>query len=418
MSRRCAGVLLATVVLSAGVLAIPPAAGAEPVTCEGVPVTVVGTRQGDTLVGTPGADVIAGLGGDDDISGLGGDDVICGGTGADVLAGGPGDDRIHGGPDGIVETASPGGAEYLMVYGADRARGGAGDDWIDLGYDPRQVSLQSDEHDEVQLDGAHGTVLHLAGPGGTSTAIGNGRDRIVGQRVLDVVGSDGPDRIWGSDRREYINGGPGDDELHGLGGNDVLDDGGRPGSWGTDQLFGDRGSDSLTSHGGPDQLLGGPGGDYLTAGRGSTADAGPGFDTLGFHRAGGGCATLLGRTGYDVLYLQAARTARNAVIRLDLDGGPLGGCGAVAGMEEVTLYSAGSGSFPTWDVRGTDRTDRIQLQDRARLVARLRGGDDYVSSGDGNDLLWGGTGTDYAYAGRGYDYCRGFETADRCEDDR
>ena len=119
----------------------------------------------------------------------------------------------------------------------------------------------------------------------------------------------------------------------------------------------------------------------------------------------------------DVFYLHAAWNARNAVIRVDLDGGPLDGCGAVGGMEELAFYSAGSKSFPTWQVRGTDGPDQLQLYDHGRLVARLGAGDDYVSSGDGDDLLWGGAGTDYAYASGGDDTCRGFELAERCEDD-
>ncbi|MFH0351182.1 MAG: hypothetical protein ACHBMF_04515 [Chromatiales bacterium] len=43
-----------------------------PVTCNGLPATILGTFGQDTLVGTPGNDVIHGRGGNDTIRGLGG----------------------------------------------------------------------------------------------------------------------------------------------------------------------------------------------------------------------------------------------------------------------------------------------------------------------------------------------------------
>ena len=68
-----------------------------PVTCKGLPATIVGTNATETIVGTPGNDVIQGLGGNDVIKGLGGKDVICGGSGNDKLFGGIGNDAMDGG---------------------------------------------------------------------------------------------------------------------------------------------------------------------------------------------------------------------------------------------------------------------------------------------------------------------------------
>ena len=90
-----------------------------PGTCNGLPVTIQGTDQSETLIGTPGKDVIDGQGGNDVIRGLGGNDVLCGGEGRDRLFGGPGRDRLLGGNG---RDALNGGT------GRDRCDGGRGTD--------------------------------------------------------------------------------------------------------------------------------------------------------------------------------------------------------------------------------------------------------------------------------------------------
>ena len=75
----------------------PPSPPPPPRTCNGLPVTIQGTDNGETLIGTPGNDVIDGQGGNDVIRGRGGNDVLCGGDGRDRLFGGPGRDRLFGG---------------------------------------------------------------------------------------------------------------------------------------------------------------------------------------------------------------------------------------------------------------------------------------------------------------------------------
>ncbi len=78
----------------------------EPVTCNGLPVTIFGEGDGDTIDGTSDADVIMGTEGHDTINGNGGADTICslgghdevdGGTGNDWIDGGAGNDSILGG---------------------------------------------------------------------------------------------------------------------------------------------------------------------------------------------------------------------------------------------------------------------------------------------------------------------------------
>jgi Ca2+-binding RTX toxin-like protein len=101
--------------------ATPPV---PPVTCNGLPATIVGAFGNDTLVGTPGKDVIQGRGGNDVIRGRGGNDVICGGRGDDQLFGDGGKDQLFGeAGNGVLD----GGASN------DRLFGQKGDDTLDGG---------------------------------------------------------------------------------------------------------------------------------------------------------------------------------------------------------------------------------------------------------------------------------------------
>lgn len=68
----------------------------NPLLCDGLTPTIVGTPGNDTILGTTGLDRIHGLGGDDVIRGGNGGDVICGGEGNDTLNGDNGGDRLFG----------------------------------------------------------------------------------------------------------------------------------------------------------------------------------------------------------------------------------------------------------------------------------------------------------------------------------
>ena len=106
----------------------PPSPPLPPRTCNGLPVTIQGTDNGETLIGTPGNDVIDGQGGNDVIRGRGGNDVLCGGDGRDWLFGGPGRDRLFGGA-GRDELLGDNGRDALNGgTGRDRCDGGVGTD--------------------------------------------------------------------------------------------------------------------------------------------------------------------------------------------------------------------------------------------------------------------------------------------------
>jgi Ca2+-binding RTX toxin-like protein len=100
----------------------------NPLLCNGVQATIVGTDGPNLLAGTAGADVIVGLGGVDRIAGLGGDDVICGGDGNDLITGGEGNDVVLGGAGDDDLVGDAGNDTLNGESGANRLAGGAGTD--------------------------------------------------------------------------------------------------------------------------------------------------------------------------------------------------------------------------------------------------------------------------------------------------
>lgn len=115
---------------------IPTTTTTNPLSCDGLQATIVGTANGELINGTAGNDVIVGLGGDDRISGGGGDDRICGGEGNDLLSGGDGNDRMFGGP-GNDDLSGGTGNDFLQGdAGFDRLAGGIGTDTCVAAGDP------------------------------------------------------------------------------------------------------------------------------------------------------------------------------------------------------------------------------------------------------------------------------------------
>ncbi len=131
-----------------------PRVSSPPTTCDGEPITILGTPGHDTIHGTAGPDVIHGQEGNDVILGLGGDDVICDDAGINVLRGGSGDDRLF-------NTSS-----------ADTSRlsGGPGDDLLSLA-EPGDCSTTALAAGPVTVDLRAGT------------AVGEGNDTIVSDRA-------------------------------------------------------------------------------------------------------------------------------------------------------------------------------------------------------------------------------------------
>ena len=164
------------------------------------------------LVGTRGRDVIAGGGGDDVIKGRGGGDVLCGNGGADRIAGGKGRRAPHSNP-GSVLFGGP---------GDDTLTGGDFTDFLDGGAGSDTIRARGGS------DYLHG---YVEVPGESRHEDGN--DRLFGGAGNDSFNAEGgrpPDYCCNAD--------PGDDELYGGDGVDVM-----AGGSGSDLVDGGDGAD-------------------------------------------------------------------------------------------------------------------------------------------------------------------------------
>ena len=161
-------------------------------TCNGLPSTIDGTGEAETIIGTREDDVIVSFGGRDRIWGLEGDDTICGGAGKDVIFGGEGNDWIAGlgGPDRI--NAGSGRDVIKGGRGEDLIIGGQGDDVIEGG--PRDDQVSGGDGDDF-IDGGFGDDLLLGddgqdiiegGPGVDAIDCGDGADIADGGRGRDA----------------------------------------------------------------------------------------------------------------------------------------------------------------------------------------------------------------------------------------
>jgi Ca2+-binding RTX toxin-like protein len=163
------------------------------------------------------------------LEGMGGDDVLEAGGGYDTLQGGAGNDRLLAG---------------ATVNGITHFHGGPGTgDWVD--YRQRTNAVR------VVL----GTVS--ANRAGRSGWEPNPSARVTSFTEGDAVGSD-VENIRGTVGNDFLLGSALANELHGLGGNDVLN-----GAGGNDRLFGGLGGDTLYGGTGNDEVVGGQGTDTV-----------------------------------------------------------------------------------------------------------------------------------------------------------
>jgi subtilisin family serine protease len=119
-------------------------------------------------------------------------------------------------------------------------------------------------------------------------------DAAVLGAAADITGTQGDDRLVGTNAAENLSGDTGHDRLQGRGGFDAL-----VGDTGADTLRGGQGNDYLLGHLGADRLVGGTGRDWLQAGDGADFLAGGrGPDVL---KGGRGRDTLHGGQGTNQL---------------------------------------------------------------------------------------------------------------------
>jgi Ca2+-binding RTX toxin-like protein len=248
------------------------------------PDTLVGTVADEIFLGFDGDDVITGDGvdradggpGDDRLSfgdganrllGSDGNDTILAGGGGDTVLGGFGDDlvrytpdaaaRLYGGPgvDTLEVIAHPAAPLYFVV-----APGGADDGMLSV----------IDGFERFRVTGGAGADFVALGYRADTASLGAGNDTAFGR--------DGNDTIWAGAGDDRVRGGAGDDLIFGGAGNDGL-----WGDSGADTLRGEDGDDWLAGWGGDDLLTGGTGADTLLGGLGNdTVTGGAGADLFFF----------------------------------------------------------------------------------------------------------------------------------------
>ena len=323
------GTRAALVAATGAVLVSGPTPSVLAASCFGEPATIVGTSGRDKLRGTPGPDVILGLGGSDLLRGFGGDDLLCGGPGGDLLRGEEGDDRLDGSQGGDVLEGDEGDDRLFGRGGTEVLLGGAGNDRL-VGGRGRFDLLRGNEGNDRLAGGAgfdlligeagndrlnggdsvFDVVSFVYAPGGVDVnltagyATGDGNDRLIG--IEDVEATRFNDRIVGGPEQNFMTPLGGDDVIDGSGGLDQIlfrqsstavevdvtagtatGEGsdtfagieGVQGSPMADSLAGDANGNYLFGAGGDDEITGGEGDDILDGDLGGdTGDGGEGTD--------------------------------------------------------------------------------------------------------------------------------------------
>jgi hypothetical protein len=211
-------------------------------------VTIEGDDGDNTLEGSDRDDELSGLAGNDTLRGLAGDDVLNGGEGDDTLNGGPGDDELTGGA---------GADEFVFDLAGNSAdeTDGADDSDADDGSTDDGDADDGGTEDGSADDGGADSTDAVGPPEGKGPPSNRGPNR--GEESPEEFDGDGeiiqagngPDRVEGTEKADYISGGNGPDQLFGLAGDDTLTGGNGP-----DTLVGGEGNDTMTGGLGPDRF--------------------------------------------------------------------------------------------------------------------------------------------------------------------
>ncbi len=384
------------------------------------------------LSGGNGDDLIVSSGGGSErLDGKAGDDIIVAGSGAAVLRGGSGDDifvlqpvaatvRIEDfqpgadrldlslfamlrspGQLGVTSTAS--GARIVWgetVIVVDSATGQSldeGDIWADGFGTPDRMLFDTPPppppDPDMVLEGTNARE-RLDG--------GDGNDTIRAEGGNDTLrGIDGDDLLYGGDGHDTLSPGAGDDTIWAGNGNDSV-----LGSTGDDIVHGDAGSDTLWGGDGDDLVTGGDGNDTLGGSLGR--------DTL---RGGAGNEVIYGGEDNDQLHGDAGADKLWAGTGNDLLRGGDGDDTLGGNLGNDTLWG-GNGDEIAYGYDGNDQLQGEAGQDKlwgGKGNDLIRGGDgnDTLGGSFGHDTLWGGNGNEVIYGGEGNDTLQGEAGADK-----
>lgn len=398
-------------------------------TCDGEPVTLAATQNGETVEGTAGPDVIDARGYSRVwVEALGGDDVVCSGPKARVR-GGDGNDRLlsshsgelDGGSGDDVFRGGPGREVIFTGDGDDTARGRGGSDHIidssgvnDLHGGAGNDIFEARNRRPGVIDVPAGTV---SGRGTTTIA---GFESFLGKNRVSnrFIGTDAPEEYYGG-MADHVSTGGGDDliDMFGTGRSDEDEMVVRAG----------RGDDTVVvMYGG--RVYGGRGDDLLVP-RTCRRDYSPGgaraLRTGPAARAPRYRAVFRGGRGNDRLRpCTRPKSGLNRFARIHFNGDD--------GTDTVTFsrvrwgMRADLGDRRVRLGRGTLTWRRVTRLVGSRHADVLRGtgrpdslvggpGRDRLHGAGGADLLRGGSGRDRGYGGAGRDTCRSVETRFSCE---
>lgn len=392
-----------------------PAHAAAP-TCAGERATIVGNARSNTLSGTAKRDVIWAGDGNDTISGLGGNDLICAGAGADRISGGPDDDTIYGELDNYRTDAF---GRFHRT--GDMIIPGAGNDYVDPGYDARAVSAGVEvEQDTISYFGAPApavvdlrAVPAVVGADGTDTIV------ISAGSPIGFIGTPFNDVIRGTYKSDRLYGMAGDDQIFGHDGDDVITPDGND-SAGNDVVDGGSGDDQIVSVAGYDSLMGGPGPDAITSTslNSKLIKGGSGGDTVTVPVPSESGFVVVGNGGQDKLRMVAyANPAVFPTVRIDQRKGltkvtrllPVAVSGKVQSFTEVSLPGNAKTIY-----KGTDKGEVIDAHPDFRAIIKARGGADVLTGSNKKDLLIGGKGFDLGFGKGGKDRCKLIERRKSC----
>lgn len=392
-----------------------PAVAAAPL-CAGERATVVGNGKANNLVGTAKRDVIWAGDGNDTIAGLGGNDLICAGAGADRISGGPDDDTIYGELDHYRAD------EFGRFHRTgDTIIPGAGNDYVDPGYDARPVSEGVDvEQDTISYSGAPApAVVDLRAVPAVVGADGMDTIVIAAGSPIGFIGTPFNDIIRGTYKSDRLYGMAGDDQLFGQDGDDVITPDGND-SAGNDSVDGGAGDDHIVSLAGADTIVGGAGSDSITASSPSSKliKGGTGGDTVTIPVPSESGFTVVGNGGQDKLRMVSyANPAIFPTVRIDQRKGltkvtrllPVAVTGKIQSFTEVSLPANAKTIY-----KGTAKGEVIDAHPDFRAIIKARGGADVLTGSNKRDLLIGGKGFDLGFGKGGKDRCRLIERRKSC----
>ncbi|MEK9139468.1 MAG: calcium-binding protein, partial [Nitrospirota bacterium] len=237
--------------------------------------TVTGTEAGETLVGPTGLDgILVGQGGDDVLIGQADNDRLDGGTGRDQLEGSSGSDTYVFGRGYGSDTIQEDGLSSSDLDTVEFTAGVRPEDVTVRGVRledsvTRDLSLViTGTSDELRIighfDSLQSQIERVTFADGTVWDSATIQNKFEAEGFHITTSLDEGVQLLGTQFRDTITGGAGDDDIDGFQGDDVL-----RGEGGDDELIGSEGQDLLMGGVGDDYLGGAEGADQMIGGVGN-----------------------------------------------------------------------------------------------------------------------------------------------------